>query len=42
MMILFFMVFSCVAGFTSARIYKMNGGEMWKTNMILSATLIPG
>ncbi|KAI8094628.1 hypothetical protein BDF21DRAFT_355377 [Thamnidium elegans] len=42
MMILFFMIFSCISGYTSARLYKMNGGEMWKTNMILSATLLPG
>ncbi|KAI8991139.1 Endomembrane protein 70-domain-containing protein [Mycotypha africana] len=42
MMLLFFMVFSCLAGFTSARIYKMNGGEAWKTNMIMTATLLPG
>lgn len=42
MMILFFMLFSCISGYTSACIYKMNGGEMWKTNMILSATLLPG
>ncbi|CAO3607049.1 unnamed protein product [Mucor hiemalis] len=42
MMILFFMVFSCLSGYTSARLYKMNGGEMWKMNMIMTATLIPG
>ncbi|KAG1138798.1 hypothetical protein G6F37_003227 [Rhizopus arrhizus] len=42
MMILFFMVFSCVSGFTSARAYKMNGGESWKLNMVLTATLLPG
>ncbi|KAG2193602.1 hypothetical protein INT47_012980 [Mucor saturninus] len=42
MMILFFMIFSCTSGYTSARLYKMNGGEMWKMNMILTATLLPG
>lgn len=42
MMLLFFMVFSCTSGYTSARIYKMNGGESWKLNMILTATLLPG
>ncbi|CAO3692256.1 unnamed protein product [Rhizopus stolonifer] len=42
MMILFFMVFSCVSGFASARTYKMNGGESWKLNMVLTATLLPG
>ncbi|CEP07014.1 hypothetical protein [Parasitella parasitica] len=42
MMLLFFMVFSCTSGYSSARIYKMNGGESWKLNMILTATLLPG
>ncbi|KAI9363263.1 hypothetical protein BD770DRAFT_418282 [Pilaira anomala] len=41
-MIIFFMVFSCISGFVSARIYKMNGGENWKMNIGLSATLVPG
>lgn len=41
MMILFFMVCSCISGYISARLYKMNGGEMWKTNMILTATIVP-
>ncbi|CAO3633890.1 unnamed protein product [Cunninghamella blakesleeana] len=41
-MVLFFMIFSCISGYTSSRIYKMNGGESWKMNMILSATLVPG
>lgn len=42
MLILFFMVFSCVSGYTSSRIYKMIGGENWKLNMILTATFLPG
>ncbi|KAI9250760.1 hypothetical protein BY458DRAFT_493758 [Sporodiniella umbellata] len=41
-MIIFFMVFSFTSGFTSARTYKMNGGESWKSNMVLTATLLPG
>ncbi|KAG0171837.1 hypothetical protein DFQ28_008593 [Apophysomyces sp. BC1034] len=41
-MVIFFMVFSCIAGYVSARMYKMNGGEAWKMNMILTATLFPG
>ncbi|OAD69846.1 hypothetical protein PHYBLDRAFT_135502 [Phycomyces blakesleeanus NRRL 1555(-)] len=40
--VVFFMVFSCISGFTSARLYKMNGGEQWKLNIILNATLFPG
>lgn len=42
MMIIFFMVFSCVSGYTSGRVYKMNGGELWKLNILLSATFLPG
>ncbi|KAI8391495.1 uncharacterized protein BYT42DRAFT_197298 [Radiomyces spectabilis] len=41
-MVIFFMVFSCISGFVSARIYKMNGGEAWKTNVVMNATLFPG
>ncbi|KAI8327012.1 hypothetical protein EDC96DRAFT_453665 [Choanephora cucurbitarum] len=41
-MIIFFMVFSCIAGFVSARVYKMNGGENWKMNIALTAGLVPG
>ncbi|KAI9279641.1 hypothetical protein BY458DRAFT_431578 [Sporodiniella umbellata] len=41
-MILFFMVFSCISGFSSARIYKMNNGENWKLNIALSALVVPG
>ncbi|KAL7327063.1 Transmembrane 9 superfamily member 2 [Mucor circinelloides] len=41
-MIIFFMVFSCISGFVSARIYKMNGGENWKANIGLTASLVPG
>ncbi|CAO3628362.1 unnamed protein product [Cunninghamella echinulata] len=41
-MVIFFMIFSCISGYTSSVIYKMNGGESWKMNMVLSATLVPG
>lgn len=41
-MIVFFMIFSCISGFSSARIYKMNNGENWKLNIILAAVLVPG
>ncbi|KAI7868325.1 hypothetical protein BDF14DRAFT_1795404 [Spinellus fusiger] len=41
-MVIFFMVFSCISGYVSARIYKMNGGEQWKFNVVLTATLFPG
>uniref|UniRef100_A0A8D8UJQ7 Transmembrane 9 superfamily member n=1 Tax=Cacopsylla melanoneura TaxID=428564 RepID=A0A8D8UJQ7_9HEMI len=30
------------AGYVSARIYKSFGGEKWKSNIILTATLVPG
>ncbi|XP_015753015.1 PREDICTED: LOW QUALITY PROTEIN: transmembrane 9 superfamily member 2-like [Acropora digitifera] len=30
------------AGYVSARIYKMIGGELWKTNVLLSAFFFPG
>ncbi|CAO3578422.1 unnamed protein product [Absidia cylindrospora] len=40
-MVIFFMVFSCISGYSSARLYKMNGGEAWKMNILLSATLFP-
>ncbi|CAO3646862.1 unnamed protein product [Cunninghamella blakesleeana] len=41
-MIILFMIFGFISGFVSSRIYKMNGGESWKTNMILTATFFPG
>ncbi|EDO38363.1 predicted protein [Nematostella vectensis] len=30
------------AGYVSARLYKMFGGERWKTNVILSSFFVPG
>lgn len=41
-MIIFYMVFGCISGFVSARVYKMNGGENWKGNIGMTATLVPG
>lgn len=41
-MVIFFMVFSCISGYVSSRVYKMNGGESLKLNMLLNATLFPG
>ncbi|KAI8329070.1 hypothetical protein BC941DRAFT_363161 [Chlamydoabsidia padenii] len=41
-MVILFMVYSGIAGYISARLYKMNGGESWKINMMLTATFFPG
>ncbi|KAI9488770.1 hypothetical protein BDB00DRAFT_846904 [Zychaea mexicana] len=41
-MVVFFMIFGCISGFVSARIYKMNGGDKWKLNIFLAATMLPG
>ncbi|CEG64338.1 hypothetical protein RMATCC62417_01327 [Rhizopus microsporus] len=41
-MVILFMVSSCTSGYISARLYKMNGGENWKMNILLTATLVPG
>ena len=41
-MVIFFMIFGSISGFVSARIYKMNGGEKWKLNILLAATMLPG
>jgi transmembrane 9 superfamily protein 2/4 len=30
------------AGFISARMYKLFGGEKWKSNMLFTALLVPG
>ncbi|KAK3836830.1 MAG: hypothetical protein J3R72DRAFT_387391 [Linnemannia gamsii] len=40
-MIVFYMFFGIVAGFISARLYKMFGGEAWKANVIGTAFLLP-
>ncbi|KAF9900433.1 hypothetical protein BX616_002595 [Lobosporangium transversale] len=41
-MIVFYMFFGIAAGFVSARLYKMFGGEAWKMNVIGTAFLFPG
>jgi transmembrane 9 superfamily protein 2/4 len=38
----FYMLFGYVAGYVSARLYKMFGGEEWKTNIALTSFLFPG
>ncbi|KAF9303274.1 hypothetical protein BGZ74_004074 [Mortierella antarctica] len=40
-MIVFYMFFGVIAGFVSARLYKMFGGEAWKLNILGTAFLIP-
>lgn len=40
--IAFYVCFGFSAGYTSARLYKMFGGEAWKRCVVLTATLIPG
>ncbi|KND01964.1 uncharacterized protein SPPG_02472 [Spizellomyces punctatus DAOM BR117] len=41
-MLVFYVLFGSVAGYTSARYYKMFGGEKWKRNVVLTAFLVPG
>ncbi|RUS13977.1 Endomembrane protein 70-domain-containing protein, partial [Endogone sp. FLAS-F59071] len=41
-MIVLYMLFGSVAGHVSARVYKLLGGESWRTNIALTAFLIPG
>ncbi|KAF9110044.1 hypothetical protein BGX27_006852 [Mortierella sp. AM989] len=40
-MIVFYMLFGVVAGYISARLYKMFGGEAWKRNVVGTAFLFP-
>ncbi|KAJ3172140.1 hypothetical protein HDU88_006955 [Geranomyces variabilis] len=40
--LIFYVCFASVAGYTSARIYKMLQGEFWRRNVLTTATLIPG
>ena len=37
-----YVLFGWVAGYVSARFYKMFGGENWKRNVLLTAFLVPG
>ncbi|KAJ3050288.1 hypothetical protein HK097_008758 [Rhizophlyctis rosea] len=41
-MLVFYVCFGSVAGYTSARLYKMFNGEKWRRNVILTAFLLPG
>ncbi|KAJ3339749.1 hypothetical protein HDU93_007865 [Gonapodya sp. JEL0774] len=41
-MLVFYVFFGCVAGYVSARVYKMFGGEEWKKNVLLTALFVPG
>jgi len=41
-LLLLFVFMGCLAGFISARIYKMFGGKSWRRNTLLTATLFPG
>ncbi|KAJ3390120.1 hypothetical protein HDU84_007945 [Entophlyctis sp. JEL0112] len=41
-MITFYVVFGSIAGYFSARLYKMFGGQSWKKNVMLTAFLFPG
>ncbi|KAI9015548.1 hypothetical protein DFJ74DRAFT_645012 [Hyaloraphidium curvatum] len=41
-MLVFYVCFGSVAGYVSARMYKMFGGEDWRMNVILTAFLVPG
>ena len=41
-MIVFYVLFGPVTGYTSSRIYKLLGGESWRQNVLLAAFLIPG
>ncbi|KAJ3043202.1 hypothetical protein HDV00_005522 [Rhizophlyctis rosea] len=41
-MLVFYVCFGSVAGYTSARLYKMFNGEKWRRNVFLTAFLLPG
>ncbi|KAI6243684.1 Transmembrane 9 superfamily member [Aphelenchoides fujianensis] len=40
--LVFYVLFGIVSGYVSARLYKMMDGINWKTNIILTSTLVPG
>ncbi|RKP06697.1 hypothetical protein THASP1DRAFT_31496 [Thamnocephalis sphaerospora] len=42
MIVTFYMLFGCVAGYVSARLYKMFGGEEWRKSILVTAFLFPG
>ncbi|KAI8799276.1 hypothetical protein BJ742DRAFT_846841 [Cladochytrium replicatum] len=41
-MLVFYVFFGSVAGYYSARMYKMFGGEAWRQNVAMTAFLVPG
>lgn len=41
-MVVIYVLFGFVAGYVSARIYKMCGGQAWRQNLIMTAMLVPG
>jgi transmembrane 9 superfamily protein 2/4 len=42
MMLVFYVIFASVAGYVSARLYKMMGEKSWRQNVVLTSFLIPG
>ncbi|KNC99316.1 uncharacterized protein SPPG_05566 [Spizellomyces punctatus DAOM BR117] len=40
--LIFYVCFASVAGYVSARVYKMLQGEYWRRNVVMTATLVPG
>lgn len=41
-MIVFYVLCGSIAGYVSARVYKMCGGQAWKQNMLMTSLLVPG
>ncbi|KAJ3358718.1 hypothetical protein HDU91_005141 [Kappamyces sp. JEL0680] len=41
-MVVFYVLFGSLAGYFSARVYKMCGGQAWKQNVLMTALLVPG
>ncbi|KAJ3102717.1 hypothetical protein HDU97_000330 [Phlyctochytrium planicorne] len=41
-MLVFYVMFGSLAGYYSARIYKMFGGESWRQNVLFTAFFFPG
>eukprot|EP00117_Sycon_ciliatum_P021487 scpid32733/ scgid18817/ Transmembrane 9 superfamily member 2 len=40
--LVFYVLLGSAAGFVSARVYKMFGGEKWKSNVLMTSFLVPG
>ena len=40
-MVVFYILFASIAGYVSARIYKMCGGQHWRQNVLFTALLVP-